>query len=155
MKRILGVIILIPLFFTVAACSGEQPSAEKKPVVTQATAAPRVQGMRPAKIFRSISSLEAKNMMDTRKDLVLVDLREAKELKSGYIAGSRLIPMSAIAKGTQSLPDDKPLLLICAVGGRSYGVGQYFTRQDKGYPEIYNLKGGISAWKKAGLPLQY
>lgn len=153
MKRILGIIVLGLLIFTVAACSGEQPSTEKKPVATQTAVAPRVQGTRPARIFRSISSMEAKNMMGTRKDLVLVDLREANELKRGYIPGSRLIPMSAIAKGTQSLPTDKPLLLICAVGGRSYGVGQYFSR--KGYSEIYNLKGGISAWKKAGLPLQY
>ncbi len=91
--------------------------------------------------------------MATRKDLMLVDLREAKELREGYIAGSQLIPMSKIAKGTEILPDDRPLLLICAVGGRSYGVGRYFS--GKGYPEIYNLKGGISAWKKAGLPLQY
>jgi rhodanese-related sulfurtransferase len=31
-------------------------------------------------------------------------------------------------------------------------VGQYFS--GKGYGEIYNLDGGISAWKAAGLPLQ-
>jgi rhodanese-related sulfurtransferase len=91
--------------------------------------------------------------MANRKDLVLVDLREPKELRSGYIAGSQLIPMSALGKGTQSLPADKPLLLICAIGGRSYGVGRYLSV--KGYAEIYNLKGGISAWKQAGLPLQY
>ncbi|MEN8134130.1 MAG: rhodanese-like domain-containing protein [Thermodesulfobacteriota bacterium] len=156
MKRILGVTVLVFLFFTVAACSGEQTSSEKKPVAVaaQTAAAPRGQeATRPAKIFRSISSREAQAMMGTQKDLLLVDLREPKELREGYIAGSQLIPMSALAKGTKSLPADKPLLLICAVGGRSYGLGRYFS--GKGYPEIYNLKGGISAWKRAGLPLQY
>lgn len=92
-------------------------------------------------------------MMGTRKDLMLIDLREGKELREGYIAGSQFIPMSELAKGTKTLPSDKPLLLICAVGGRSYGVGRYFS--GKGYPEIYNLKGGIGAWKRAGLPLKY
>jgi rhodanese-related sulfurtransferase len=155
MKRILGVIVLVFLFFTVAACSGEQSSSEKRPVAVadQTAAALLSQGTRAAKIFRSISSREAKALMGARKDLLLVDLREPNELRSGYIAGSQLIPMSALAKGTKSLPADKPLLLICAVGGRSYGVGRYFS--GKGYPEIYNLKGGISAWKRAGLPLQY
>ena len=51
-----------------------------------------------------------------------------------------------------TLPTGQPLLLICAVGGRSYAVGRYFS--GKGYGEIYNLAGGISAWKAAGLPLQ-
>jgi rhodanese-related sulfurtransferase len=156
MKRILGVIILVFLFFTVAACSGEQTSAEKKPVTVaaQTAAAPLAQmATRPAKIFQSISSQEAQALMGTRKDLLLVDLREPKELRGGYIAGSQLVPMSALAKGTKSLPTDKALLLICAVGGRSYGVGRWLS--GKGYPEIYNLKGGISAWKNAGLPLQY
>ena len=154
MKRISGVIVLVFLFFTVVACSNEQASAEKQPVAVAAQkAVPLSQGTRSAKIFRSISSREAKDLMANRKDLVLVDLREPKELRSGYIAGSQLIPMSALGKGTKSLPADKPLLLIFAVGGRSYGVGRYFSA--KGYPEIYNLKGGISAWKKAGLPLQY
>lgn len=155
MKRISGVIFLGCMLFAIAvACSGEQASTEKRPaaVATRKAAQPG-QGAKPAGIFRTISSQEAQSLMGTRKDLLLVDLREAKELREGYIAGSQLIPMSKIAKGTESLPDDRPLLLICAVGGRSYGVGRYFS--GKGYPEIYNLKGGISAWKKAGLPLQY
>ena len=157
MKRNLGVIFLVILFFTAAICFGEQSSSEKRlvSVATQkvASGAPVDRGSRPASIFRTISSQEAKALMGTRKDLMLVDLREPKELWDGYIAGSQLIPMSAIAKGTKSLPANKPLLLICAVGGRSYAVGRYFS--SKGYPEIYNLKGGIPAWKKAGLPLQY
>jgi len=142
------------LFFTVMACSGEQPSSEKRPesVVTQKVASiDKKESI--ANVFRTISSQEAQALMSTRKDLMVVDLRESKELRQGYIAGSKLIPMSTIAKGTSSLPADKPLLLICAVGGRSYAVGRYLA--GKGYPEIYNLKGGVSAWKQAGLPLQY
>jgi rhodanese-related sulfurtransferase len=68
------------------------------------------------------------------------------------IPGSQLVPFGEIARGRMTLPTGRPLLLICAVGGRSYAVGQYFYR--KGYPEVYNLQGGISAWKAAGLPLQ-
>lgn len=90
--------------------------------------------------------------MEQRKDLVLIDVRNPSEMREGYIAGSRLVPIGELARGKATLPADKPLLLICAVGGRSYAVGQYFYR--KGYPEIYNLKGGIDAWKRAGLPLK-
>jgi rhodanese-related sulfurtransferase len=54
-------------------------------------------------------------------------------------------------KGTVPLPKDKPILLVCAVGGRSYVAAQVMSRQ--GFQEVYNLSGGISAWVKAGLPL--
>ena len=148
MKRTLSVLFVLLLML--AACSGDKESAKKGPSPTASTqqSAP-VAG----NIFQSIDSRAAQALIKQRQNLLVVDLREAKELREGYIAGSEMIPMSALSKGTRSLPADRPLLLVCAVGGRSYGVGRYFS--NKGYPEIYNLKGGISAWKKAGLPLQY
>ena len=103
-------------------------------------------------IFRSLSPQEARTLIETRKDLVLVDVRSPEELSVGSISNSQLIPFTELAQGRMSLPTGKPLLLICAVGGRSYAVGQYFS--GKGYGEIYNLAGGISAWKAAGLPMQ-
>ncbi len=155
-----GLAFIIPVFLllTPIGCSREEAVSENPPAkavtrsATQNNAEVALAGQEE-KIFRSIPPAEAKKMMESRKDLVMVDLREAKELREGYIAGSQLVPMSALAKGSAALPADKPLLLICAVGGRSYGVGRYFSA--KGYPEIYNLKGGISAWKQAGLALKY
>ncbi len=103
-------------------------------------------------IFRSLSPPQAKALIESRKDLALVDVRSQEELYEGSIPNSQLIPFTELAQGRMTLPTGKPLLLICAVGGRSYAVGQYFS--GKGYGEIYNLDGGISAWKAAGLPLQ-
>jgi rhodanese-related sulfurtransferase len=148
MKRTLGVLFVVLMLVT--ACSGDNAPAEKTQAPT--TPAPR-SAPETAKIFQSLDSRTAQVLIDQRQDLLIVDLREANELREGYIADSAMIPMSALSKGTKSLPADRPLLLVCAVGGRSYAVGRYFS--SKGYPEIYNLKGGISAWKKAGLPLKY
>ncbi|MFZ5775130.1 MAG: rhodanese-like domain-containing protein [Thermodesulfobacteriota bacterium] len=103
-------------------------------------------------VFRSLSPQEAKALMGTNKELLLIDVRGPDELWLGSIPGSQLIPFTEIAKGKASLPPGRPLLLICAVGGRSYAVGRYFASRG-GYPEIYNLDGGIAAWKAAGLPL--
>lgn len=103
-------------------------------------------------IFRSLSPQETKTLIETRKDLVLVDVRSPQELYEGSIPGSQLVPFNELAQGRMTLPTGKPLLLICAVGGRSYAVGQYFSGKE--YGEIYSLDGGISAWKAAGLPLQ-
>jgi rhodanese-related sulfurtransferase len=104
-------------------------------------------------LFKTVTPDEAKLMIDSRKDLLLVDVRGADELTQGYIEGSTLIPLWDILKGNQRPPKDKPILLICAVGGRSLALGKLMSKN--GWPEIYNLKGGISAWKEAKLPVKY
>ena len=103
--------------------------------------------------FTTVTPAEAKQLIETQKALLLVDIRNPGELKEGAIAGSELIPLLDIVKGRREVPQDRPILLICAVGGRSLALGKLMSKY--GWPEIYNLKGGISAWKKAGLPVIY
>jgi rhodanese-related sulfurtransferase len=103
--------------------------------------------------FQSLSPAAAKQLIERRKDLMIVDVRSPEELKEGAIADSVLIPFWQILRGEQALPKDKPLLLVCAVGGRSFAVAQVL--KGKGYTELFNLGGGIEAWKKEGLPLKY
>ena len=55
--------------------------------------------------------------------------------------------------GNYTIPQDRPLLLYCATGGRSYAAMQILARN--GYIEIYNLQDGVSAWKQTNLPLVY
>ena len=117
-------------------------------------AQPQFPGMEQQQsLFKTVSPQEAKNMIDSRDDLLLIDVRGQDELHEGYIEGSTLMPLWDIIKGTQRPPKNKPILLICAVGGRSLALGQLMSKN--GWNEVYNLKGGISAWKKAELPLKY
>lgn len=106
-----------------------------------------------AQIFQTTSPSQTSELIQKRKDLLLVDVRSPQELREGAIEGSTLLPFWNIMKGDFTLPKDRPILLICAVGGRSYAAGQILAQ--KGYKEIYNLQGGIDAWKRAGLPLKY
>ena len=104
-------------------------------------------------LFQTVTPQEANTLIESRKDLLLIDVRGQDELSEGYIAGSTLMPLWDIVKGTQRPPQNKPVLLICAVGGRSLALGQLLSKN--GWNEVYNLKGGISAWKDAKLPLKY
>ena len=104
-------------------------------------------------LFKTVTPHEAKILMEIRKDLLLIYVRGQDELSEGYIVGSTLIPLWDIIKCTQRPPQNKPILLICAVCGRSLALGQLMSKN--GWDEVYNLKGGISAWKKAQLPLKY
>jgi len=100
----------------------------------------------------SIVVAEAKKLMASRKDLLLIDVRSPQEFSQGFIAGSKNIPFIDIMEGRHALPKDKPVLLICSIGGRSFAAVQLL--QEKGYTEVYNLDGGLQAWSRASLPLQ-
>jgi len=101
--------------------------------------------------FRTITPLEAKTLIEERKDLLLVDVRSPEEFRGGSLPGATLIPFWDFAKGRYDLPKDKPILLVCAVGGRSLACGQLLAAQ--GYREVYNLKGGLDAWAEQRVPL--
>jgi rhodanese-related sulfurtransferase len=103
------------------------------------------------KKFASIEPMEAKKLIETTVDLQLIDVRSVEEYQQGALPGSKLIPFWEIMKGDYYLRKDKPILLVCAVGGRSLAAGQYLSM--KGHQEVYNLSGGLSAWAKQGVPL--
>lgn len=102
---------------------------------------------------REIPPRAAWELMRNKKDLLIVDVRSPHELRQGAIEHSRLIPLGDIFRQQFSLPKDRPLLLVCAVGGRSSAAA--FAMEQMGFTELYNLQGGIAAWKQAGLPLEY
>ena len=137
------------VFFTLFALLSAFLSIQAVPAAQQQF--PGLESSTP--LFKTVTPDEARQMIDSRKDLMLLDVRGPDELSEGYIEGSTLIPLWDILKGTQRPPKDKPILLICAVGGRSLALGKLMSKN--GWPEIYNLKGGISAWKEAKLPLKY
>lgn len=161
MKKTVMFAILLALLPACSDSGQQQPAATTATTAAPSSPAPTAgagSAQAPAATpkqtgFVSISPQQAKAMLDTRKDILVIDVRGQEELRSGFIEGSQLVPIWTVMRGQHNLPKDKPLLLVCAVGGRSYAAGQLLARS--GYPEVYNLAGGIEAWKQAGLPLKY
>jgi len=120
------------------------------PAVTATT--PRASVQKTIDDKASIVVAEARKLMESRKDLLLIDVRAPQEFAQGFIAGSQNIPFIDIMEGRHTLPKNKPLLLICSIGGRSFAAVQIL--QEKGYTEVFNLDGGLQAWRRASLPLQ-
>ena len=101
--------------------------------------------------FFSISPTAAWEMLSSGKDILFIDVRTPQEIAEIAVEGAQPVPMAAILQGHAVLPKDKPIILICAVGGRSYWVGRFLS--SRGYSEVYNLSGGIVDWEKEGLPV--
>lgn len=105
-----------------------------------------------AGIARNVSPSEAYQMLQSRGDqLYLLDVRTPGEFREVRLEGAKLIPIDQLMKRMQEVPKDRPILVYCAVGSRSSQVVGYMARI--GYPEVYNLYGGIYAWGKKGYPV--
>lgn len=80
-----------------------------------------------------------------------IDVRSPEEYASGHIPSFQNINIAATGFKDKmaQLDKNKPVLLYCAVGGRSAQAAKIL--RDMGFKEVYDLKGGIRAWANAGL----
>ncbi|MDF1618089.1 rhodanese-like domain-containing protein [Petrocella sp. FN5] len=92
-----------------------------------------------------LTANEAKTIMDTEVDFLLVDVRTQEEYDSGYIPGALLIPHTNIREmAPDLLPDpDQKILLYCRTGRRSEAASK--TLIDMGYTNVFDM-GGINDW---------
>lgn len=81
---------------------------------------------------------------------LVVDVRELNELPGGRIEGATILPLSQFTLRFRELPADRPLLVVCQSGYRS-GMAVGFLAAN-GYPDAWNVSGGMVAWQAAGLP---
>jgi len=85
-----------------------------------------------------------------RKEISLIDVREPDEYAAAHIAGAVLVPLSGFDPSI--LPQDKPVVFHCGVGGRS--AKAVAVSQAAGLAFDTHMKGGIQAWIAAGLPVE-
>ena len=86
-------------------------------------------------------------------NVVLLDVRTAAEFTEGHIKGVILIDQGQsdfVEKAKATLPIDKKIAVYCRSGRRSANAAGKLA--DVGY-KCVNLKGGILAWKEAGMPV--
>ncbi len=82
---------------------------------------------------------------------VLVDVREDHEWRAGRAQGAIHIPLAELPTRIGELPRDAPIYLICASGNRSAKAAAFLGRE--GFPTAINVRGGTTAWSRAGLPV--
>ena len=102
------------------------------------------------KLFTPVENLEAhevRSFMASHKegDYTLLDVRQPGEYEEAHLPGAKLIPVPQLSDRLDEIDTGKPVVVYCAVGGRSRAAAQLLA--GKGYAEVYNLKGGIKAWE--------
>lgn len=102
---------------------------------------------------KSLAPNEASLLMN-REEATVLDVREPDEFASGHLPNALNIPLSQLTQRQTELEAFKefPLLVCCASGGRSGRACSDLNK--KGFKQVHNLAGGISAWRQAGLPVR-
>ena len=127
MKKLKGLIIMILIslsLFGLTACDGAK---ETSPTYEQITAE------------------QAKSIMDTEKDYVIIDARTEEEFSEGHIENAILIPEYEIAeRAEKELSDKEQLILVyCRSGRRSKIASDELVKL--GYSNVKEF-GGIIDW---------
>lgn len=99
--------------------------------------------------IESLPPLTAREWL-ANNDAVLLDVRTAGEYASEHIEGAVLLTPEDMGNIRTRYPGRK-LIFQCAAGGRSRNACTAFQKIDPAQA-VYNLEGGINAWKQAGLP---
>ena len=97
-----------------------------------------------AMTYEQISPQEAKERMDAKKDVIMLDVRTQEEYDSGHIKNAVCLPNEDIISEPDILPDkDQEILVYCRSGNRSKQAAQKLA--DMGYENIIEF-GGILNW---------
>lgn len=100
-----------------------------------------------------VSPAEAVRLINQRDALVL-DVRAPAERASGHIPNARHVPFSEVKQRVGELErfKDRPVVVSCQWGAQAT-VASAILRKN-GFGEVFVLRGGINAWREAGLPTE-
>ena len=127
MKKVKGLIIMLLIslsLFGMTACDGENGKAST---------------------YEQITAKQAKTIMDTETDYIIIDARTEEEFTEGHIENAILIPEYEIAsRAEKELPDKEQLILVyCRSGRRSKIASEELVKL--GYTNVKEF-GGIIDW---------
>lgn len=127
MKKLKGLIIMLLIslsLFGMTACNGENVKSST---------------------YEQITAEQAKTIMDTENDYVIIDARTEEEFAEGHVENAILIPEYEIAeRAEKELPDKERLILVyCRSGRRSKIASEELVKL--GYTNVKEF-GGIIDW---------
>ena len=99
--------------------------------------------------FKIIDVMELNTMLQQEK-FRLVDVRTDAEVANGKIAQADAIPLHLLPLRLSELDKNAKTVFYCQMGGRSAQAASFAS--SNGFVDVYNVQGGIAAWRQAGLP---
>lgn len=89
-------------------------------------------------------------MRDAGESHAVLDVREPWEIAICAFDDSLNIPMRDMPARMDDIPKDRPVIVVCHYGMRSFQVAAWLRRN--GFANVVNLVGGIDAWARSADP---
>jgi rhodanese-related sulfurtransferase len=136
MKSIVSVITAVLLMLTVFAACGREKQEQEVTTEVELT---------EMKTYEQITPEEAKRLMESEKDYIILDVRTQEEYDEAHIEGAILIPDYEIGEKAESILKNKEQLILvyCRSGRRSKLASDKLAAM--GYTNIKEF-GGIIDW---------
>jgi rhodanese-related sulfurtransferase len=99
---------------------------------------------------RSVTVHDLKAALD-EGSTVVIDVREPHEYADGHVPSAEPMPLMTVAQRATELPTDRPVYVVCAVGGRSARAAAFLAT--RGVVAV-NVDGGTGEWVAAGYPIE-
>jgi len=100
---------------------------------------------------QGLRKIDAKTTQDwlDRGNAILIDVREPDEYIREHIPQAHLVPLSGFNPEDFPKEHGKVAVFHCRSGGRTESAAPQILRT--GFREVYQLEGGLQAWREAGL----
>ena len=103
----------------------------------------------------ALNASEFESGIGTKDSIQILDVRTSGEYGSGHIKGALLADWNnkeEFKRRVAFIDKNKPVYVYCLAGGRSAAAAEKMRAE--GYEKVYELKGGINAWKADNKPLE-
>jgi rhodanese-related sulfurtransferase len=101
--------------------------------------------------YGDVSIQEARQLIEEKKKLIIVDVRTIPEYNEGHIENAINIPVQELADRLDELNKNDELLIYCRTGNRSSTAVDILS--DAEFTMIYHMHEGISVWIQQGYPI--
>lgn len=90
------------------------------------------------------------------KDMVFVDARSATALarNPSQVPGAIHVPAKNLDAALKQLPRNRTLVTYCTCSGEKTSARVARELKERGFKEVYPLRGGFKTWQRAGLPVE-
>ncbi|MBC8006965.1 MAG: rhodanese-like domain-containing protein [Prolixibacteraceae bacterium] len=97
-------------------------------------------------------NLDPEGLQELRRSpLVLIDVRNDREVEHGRIPGALHIPLPMLTARLEEISRNCPVVIYCQSGVRSAQASSFLA--NNGWGQIYNLSGGFGGWVARGFPV--
>ena len=89
---------------------------------------------------------------DVSHKLRVIDVRQLQEIAMGTVPKAEALPLHTLPAKMHDLSPAEKFVMVCRSGARSAQACQFLQQQ--GFPNVYNLRGGMIGWVQSGFSAQ-